>query len=86
MAQGWQERIRPVRLEKRYEFPDYAALRNFLDLAAELSEQKDLYPDMGFARDYVNITIHLSDGEETITDDQCHFARQLDEFAGKAGR
>ena len=57
MAQKWQERIRPVRLEKRYEFLDY-----------------------------VNITIHLNDGEETISDDQRRFAQQLDELAGKVGR
>ena len=85
MAQEWQERVRPVRLEKRYEFPDYATLRDFLDIAAELSEKEDLYPDMGFAKDYVNITIHLDDGEESITDDHHRFAKQLDELADKVG-
>ena len=85
MAQEWQERARPVRLEKRYEFPDYATLRDFLDLAAELSEKEDLYPDMGFAKDYVNITIHLDDGEEAISEGQRRFAQQLDELAGKVG-
>ena len=45
MAQEWRERVRPVRLEKRYEFPDYATLRDFLDLAAELSEKEDMYPE-----------------------------------------
>ena len=85
MAQEWQERVRPVRLEKRYEFPDYSTLRDFLDLAAELSEKEDLYPDMGFAKDYVNITIHLNDGEEAISEDQHRFAKGLDELAGKVG-
>ncbi len=85
MAQEWQERVRPVRLEKRYEFPDYATLRDFLDLAAELSEEEDLYPDMGFAKDYVNITIHLDDGEEALGETQHRFARLLDELAGKVG-
>lgn len=85
MAQEWQERTRPVRLEKRYEFPDYTTLRDFLDLAAELSEKEDLYPDMGFAKDYVNITIHLDDGEEGITDDQHRFAQQLDALADQVG-
>ncbi len=83
MAQEWRERIRPVRLEKRYEFRDYATLRDFLDLAAELSERKGLYPDMGFAKNYVNITIHLNDGEQVIGDDQRLFAQQLDGFADK---
>lgn len=85
MVQQWRERTRPVRLEKRYEFPDYAALRDFLDLAADLSEQQGLYPDMGFAKDYVNITIHLNEDEQAISEGQRRFARQLDGLAGKVG-
>jgi pterin-4a-carbinolamine dehydratase len=81
MSQQWQERTRPVRLERRYEFQDYSTLRDFLDKAAELSEEVDLYPDMGFGRDYVNITIHLEDGVETISDSQHEFASQLDSLA-----
>ena len=61
MSQPWVERKRPVRLEKRYEFSSYAELRDFLDQAAELSERKGLYPDMGFGKDYVNMTIHADD-------------------------
>ena len=30
MSNQWQERIRPTRLERRYEFTDYNSLRNFL--------------------------------------------------------
>ena len=81
MSQQWQERTRPVRLERRYEFQDYNTLRDFLDKAAELSEEIDLYPDMGFGRDYVNITIHLEDGVETISDLQYEFASKLDALA-----
>jgi pterin-4a-carbinolamine dehydratase len=81
MSQQWQERTRPVRLERRYEFQDYNTLRDFLDKAADLSEEVDLYPDMGFGRDYVNITIHLEDGVETISDLQHEFASQLDSLA-----
>jgi len=81
MSQQWQERTRPVRLERRYEFQDYNTLRDFLDKAAELSEEVDLYPDMGFGRDYVNITIHLEDGVETISDSQHEFASKLDNLA-----
>ena len=58
MKHQWQERGRPARLERRYEFGSYQALRDFLDQAAELSEREGLYPDMGFGRDYVNMTIH----------------------------
>ena len=81
MSHQWQQRTRPVRLERRYEFQDYSTLRDFLDKAAELSEEVDLYPDMGFGRDYVNITIHLEEGVETLSDLQHDFASQLDSLA-----
>jgi pterin-4a-carbinolamine dehydratase len=81
MKKEWQERVRPVRLEKRYEFPDYETLRVFLDRAAELSEREDLYPDMGFGKDYVNITIHTAEGSEELEEKQRQFARMLDELS-----
>jgi pterin-4a-carbinolamine dehydratase len=78
MKQQWQERARPARLERRYEFENYEALRNFLDEAAELSEREELYPDMGFARDYVNITIHTDEGCSELAEKQRRFAQLLD--------
>ena len=81
MNHEWQERKRPVRLETRYEFKDYNTLRDFLDMAAELSEKAGLFPDMGFGKDYVNITIHLDDDVETISETQHDFASQLDTLA-----
>lgn len=81
MGGQWQERKRPVRLEGRFEFANYQTLRDFLDRAAELSEREGLYPDMGFGRDYVNITIHAQEGEDTLGDAQHHFAQQLDDLA-----
>ena len=81
MSHQWQERKRPVRLERRYEFKDYNTLRDFLDKAADLSENEGLYPDMGFGRDYVNITIHVEEGQEELGDQQHRFAEQLDELA-----
>lgn len=77
----WQERNRPVRLEGRYEFQDYNTLRDFLERAADLSEREGLYPDMGFGRDYVNITIHAEDGEEALGNEKHRFAQQLDSLA-----
>jgi pterin-4a-carbinolamine dehydratase len=83
MNQEWQERTRPVRLERRYEFRDYSTLRDFLDRAAKLSEREGLYPDMGFGRDYVNITIHVEEGIAALGDEQHRFARQLDQLASE---
>ncbi len=80
MSNQWQERKRPNRLERRYEFPGYPALRDFLDRAAELSEREGLHPDMGFGRDYVNMTIHAEEGADELSDTQRRFAEQLDEL------
>ena len=85
MNHQWQERKRPARLERRYTFRDYPALRKFLDLAAELSEREDLYPDMGFGRDYVNLTIHAGEGEARPGEQQHRFALQLDRLACESG-
>ena len=52
-----------------------------LDKAAELSEKEGLYPDMGFGRDYVNITIHVEEGEEELGAAQRSFAEQLEILA-----
>lgn len=78
MSDKWQERPRPPRLERRYQFNDYENLRDFLDRAADLSEKEDYYPDMGFGRDYVNITIHVEDGETELGDKLRQFAVKLD--------
>lgn len=80
MSSEWRERKRPVCLERRYEFGNYAELRDYLDEAAELSEKHEFYPDMGFGTDYVNVTIHAEDGSEAVTDEQRQFASLMDEL------
>lgn len=80
MTSQWRERKRPLCLERRYEFGGYTSLRDFLDEAAELSESESFYPDMGFGRDYVNVTIHAEEGSEALTDAQRRFAELLDEL------
>jgi pterin-4a-carbinolamine dehydratase len=78
MNHQWQERVRPVRLERRYEFDDYQALRDFLDRAAEVSEREGLYPDMGFGKDYVNMTIHSDETSGVLEAAQHRLAEALD--------
>lgn len=80
MSQQWQERNRPARLEKRYLFENYSDLRDFLERAADLSEKEGFYPDMGFGRDYVNITIHAEPDSKDLHENQHQFAKQLDEL------
>jgi pterin-4a-carbinolamine dehydratase len=67
-------------LERRYEFGGYTAVRDFLDQAAELSERESFYPDMGFGRDYVNVTIHAEEGSGGLSDARRQFAELLDEL------
>ena len=80
MNEQWKECIRPVRLERRYEFMDYQNLRDFLDSIAEVSEREDLYPDMGFGRDYVNITIHAAENSNELSEQHRRLAEQFDEL------
>jgi len=77
-SQEWKERERPPRLEKRYEFENYDALRAFLDDAANLSEEKGLFPDIGFGKTYANFTINMEEGSTELTDVQREFAKLLD--------
>ena len=83
MSNQWQERIRPIRLERRYEFPDYDSLRNFLDRAAEVSEREGLFPDMGFGRDYVNVTIHTDEDSGELGETQHRLAAEYDALLAK---
>ncbi len=78
MVTEWRERVRPSRLEKRYDFDDYEELRAFLDDAADLSEEKGLYPDIGFGRTYASFTIHADEGSAQLTEQQREFAALLD--------
>lgn len=80
MTHQWQERPRPARLECRYEFDNYAALSDFLDNAAGISEREGLYPDISFGRDYVNVTIHADESSSALEERQHRFAALLDEL------
>ena len=80
MTQHWRERSRPARLEKRYEFSNYEDLSDFLERAADLSERKGFYPDMGFGRDYVNVTVHADEGSKEFTRKQYDFVKQLEDL------
>ena len=59
----WQERKRPVCLERRYEFESYNATRDFLDRLGEFSETTQRFPDISFGKTYVNITLRPESDE-----------------------
>jgi 4a-hydroxytetrahydrobiopterin dehydratase len=55
---GWKPVSHPPSLFCRYEFESYVRTREFLDGLMLLSEDTQLFPDLGFGKTYVNVTIH----------------------------
>jgi pterin-4a-carbinolamine dehydratase len=84
VSDEWKLRGKPERLERKYLFDNYDQLRDFLDDAAKLPEKAEFYPDMGFGKDYVNVTIHSNEGEETLAENLKSFADDLDNLLAKA--
>ena len=83
MAQ-WQERKRPVCLERRFEFDGYSSTRDFLDKLGEHIEATQRFPDISFGSTYVNITLRPeADGDEAQLSEADHaFAAQIDALLG----
>ena len=83
MAQ-WQERKRPVCLERRFEFDGYSSTRDFLDKLGEHSEATQRFPDISFGSTYVNITLRPeAEGDEAQLSEADHaFAAQIDALLG----
>lgn len=50
---------------RRFEFEEYAATSAFLDGVNALSEETGVYPDLGFATTYVNVTIPADESGAT---------------------
>ena len=78
----WQHRERPLRLERRLDFADYARTRDFLEAVAKASEAIGVYPDISFGRTYVNITIHTEPPATDIDPERAAFAQQVDALFG----
>lgn len=63
---------------KRFEFEDYAKLRRFLDALAELAKETGVHPDnIGFGRDYANVSLEAGSSEEASAN-LADFVRRLD--------
>ena len=77
---SWQERKRPICLEKRFEFDSYNSTRDFLDKLGDHSEVIQRFPDISFGRTYVNITIRPVDEDGALTDEDRAFAAEIDDL------
>ena len=75
---GWRRRERPLRLDRRLDFPDYSATQAFLDRSAVLSEETGIYPNLSFGRTYVNLTLFADDTSEELTPESIDFAERLE--------
>jgi pterin-4a-carbinolamine dehydratase len=83
---GWRRRERPPRIERRLEFPDYEATREFLDASAALSENTGIYPNLSFGRTYVNLTLFADEANSgELTPEQMAFAQRVDELVEGPG-
>jgi len=80
MSSNWFTRKKPAQLERRFEFSDYQQTRDFLERAAELAESEGYYPDMGFGRTYVSITLRSEDDKDEVNEDMLRYAGLLDEL------
>ncbi|HNF88157.1 MAG TPA: 4a-hydroxytetrahydrobiopterin dehydratase [Thiobacillaceae bacterium] len=81
---GWQVQAKPPMMTRRFDFPDYAATRGFLDGLAKLSEKSGYYPDLNFAKTHVSVSVAARD--TALGPDEYTFADRVDALAsGNAG-
>lgn len=80
--QAWTRRERPLRLERRLEFPDYETTRVFLERSGALSEEMDIFPNLSFGRTYANLTLFADDDSGEFGAEALAFAERLDRLLG----
>ena len=78
---SWNERKRPICLEKRFEFENYDSTRDFLDKLGEYSEKTQRFPDISFGRTYVNITIRPDIEGSGLSDLDHALAKEIDRLS-----
>ena len=76
----WNERSRPLRLERRFEFSTYELTRDFLDRLGELSEKRKRFPDVSFGKTYVNLTLQpeSEENDARLSENDMMFASEID--------
>lgn len=82
IPEGWKQVERPRSLFRRFEFDSYAKTRAFLDRLAAISEETDIFPDLGFGTTFANVTMYVKDGE-SATVAEVDFARRASAAAAE---
>ena len=81
MNQPWTPRPKPdqaERLERRLEFDDYQATREFLERLNALSEIEQRFADISFGRTYVNLTVRPEVDDVPVGPAEQAFAAAID--------
>ena len=74
----WNQKESPLRIEKRFEFEEYATISKFMKTVDELCKEKNIYPNISFGKNFVSITIFL--GSEKLSKIEKNFSNQIDNF------
>ncbi|MHB8252709.1 MAG: 4a-hydroxytetrahydrobiopterin dehydratase [Acidiferrobacter sp.] len=82
LNRGWQVQQKPPLLTRRFDFGAYAETRKFLDDLASLSERTGYYPDLGFGKTHVSVSITAQ--YETLGEAEFDFAAKADALLGLA--
>lgn len=76
---GWKVQKRSQIITRRFDFPGYDEMRDFLDHLETLSESENYCPDLTFSRTHVNVSIYAR-GEELAQVD-FDFSNKVDALA-----
>jgi len=74
----WNERESPLRIEKRFEFEQYSKISKFMMKIEKLCNERDVYPNISFGKNFVSISI-FSDNKE-ISSIVKDFSKDIDKF------
>ena len=70
-------------LNWRFEFGSYGETRKFLDLLAEMSKRENFYPNINFAKTYVNVSMD-AEGQTELGARQDAFVQEMKKNAKPA--
>ena len=74
----WNERLSPLRIEKRFEFEKYSKISQFMEKIEKLCKEKDIYPNISFGKNFVSLTIFLDN--KKISYNEKDFSKDIDKF------